>query len=78
MTMEILFVCLFCKCYNFGEDVISGLGSEGNFMWTGGGIKSVQMYVCLHCKGRKPASVNSEITGAILKIKVPILHMSTR
>lgn len=36
MTMEILFVCLFCKCYNFGENVILGLGSEGNFMWMGG------------------------------------------
>lgn len=26
------FVCLFCKCYNFGENVILGLGSEGNVM----------------------------------------------
>lgn len=39
MAVEILFVCSLHKCYNFGENVILGLGSEGILTWMGGGTK---------------------------------------
>lgn len=65
------FVCLLHKCCNFGENVILGLGSEGNFMWMGGGIKGKTPLgkcadVCMPArKGEEPALVNPAITGAI-------------
>lgn len=71
LTVENLFVRLLHKCYNFGENVILGLGSEGNFMWMGGGIKGktplgrrADVRVSAR-NGEEPASVNSGITGAI-------------
>lgn len=69
--MENLFVCLLPKWCNFGENVILGLGSEGNFMWIGGGIKGKTPLgkcadVCVSArKGEEPALVNSAVTGAI-------------